>query len=68
MRKKFRIVKNNQGFTAEYNTRWMLKGEVYSNWEDSWMPVNVPRETLGESRHDLEAFKESINVSVVYEE
>lgn len=68
MRKRFRIVQSKLGFCAELNTRWMINGDTFEHMEDNWIAIGGTRETIEEARHDIQDWKDSIDINVVYEE
>lgn len=68
MRKRFRIVQSKLGFCAELNTRWKIGEETFRDMEDSWMAIGGNHETLEDAKQDIQYWKDSLDISVVYEE
>lgn len=68
MRKRFRITQSKLGYAAELNTRWMIRGETFKDWEDNWMAIGEHHHSIEEAKSDIEYWKDSIDTKVVYEE
>lgn len=69
MRKRFRIVQSKLGYSAELNTRWMVGEVTFKDMEDSWIGISAKHhETLEDAKADIQYWKDSIDVTIVYEE